>query len=258
MRNYYFLATALPTLQIGVPPEISYNDFQDLIHDNLSSRDMQQVEVIRLLYDIQNIRAFWKKEELDPRGNFNELDLEEALLARKGFPEYVYDFLDAYDSLQLRLQYFPTLISSYFRNEAKKAQGFLKQYLMFERYWRLVFAGFRAKQLDRDVAHELQFEDPNDDVVAQILAQKDAKNFVPPEGYEDLKMLFEEHAKSPMDLFKAICEYRFHHIEEMLSIDVFSIDYILGYMVKLITIEKWQELDQQKGFEVIKKAVQFS
>lgn len=251
MRNYYFTATSLPPLQMGIPPEISFHAFQNLMHDNLSTSDLHKAEIISRYYDIENIRAFWKKEPFDEHGNLNEVELEEGLLARQDLPEYVYDFLDAYDNKESRLEHFPELIAKYFKVESEEATGFLKQYLSFEREWRLVFAAFRAKKLGRDVAKELQYEDPNDEIVAQIMAQKDAKTFVPPDGYEDLKVIFDEHGDKPLELFKALCEYRFHHIEEMLGIDVFSINYILGYMAQLITVEKWIGLDQQKGMNIV-------
>lgn len=258
MRQYYFLATALPDLQLGNPPEISFSDFDNLITENLSSSDFAKTVIIRRFYDIQNLRSFWKDEELDFRGNLNSKDLEEAILSHQGLPDYVFDYLDVYDSKEKRLEHFPELVSAYFKNEATHAHGFLKKYLTFEHDWRLVFAGLRAKQLGRDISKELQFEDPTDDLVAQILAQKDAKTFVPPDGFEDLKVIFDEHAHAPLELYKALCEYRFHHVSDMLGTDVFSIDYILGFMVQLITAEKWIELDQQKGMEVVKKVMQFS
>lgn len=239
MNNYYFLATALPPLQLGISPELSFEEFQDLLKDNLSAHDYEQTEVIRRFYDIQNIRAFWKKEPLDPRGNLNEVELEEALLAREGFPDYVYEFLDLYESTSKRLEHFPALLGSFFKSEEKQAVGFLKEYLRFEREWRLVFTGLRAKELGRECVVELQFEDPNDDLVAQILAQKDSKTFISPEGYEQLTTLFEENVSAPVDLYKALCAYRFHRIEQMLAVDLFSLDRILGYMVQLIIIEEW-------------------
>lgn len=255
MTNYYFVATALPPLQLGVPPEITFEEFDNLLKDNLTAEDYAKTQVVRRFYDIQNIRAFWKKEGLDPRGNLNELTLEEALLTREGFPDYVYDFLDAYETIEDKLHNFPRLVAMFFQYESEEAEGFLREYLNFEREWRLVLTGFRAKQLGRDLSAELQFEDPQDDFVAQILAQKDAKVFLPPDGYEDLQPLFEEHGASPLELYQALCEYRFYKIESLLGIDLFSIDVILGYMAQLITVEKWIELDKKKGLDIMDKVV---
>ena len=86
-RQYYFLAAALPPLQIGYPPDIGFQALDNVMKVNLSPQDYRKTIVLRRFYDIENIRAFWLEEELDPRGYFNENDLEESLLTRSGFPE---------------------------------------------------------------------------------------------------------------------------------------------------------------------------
>ena len=255
MKNYYFLATALPDLQIGTPPDISFKTFDFLLKMNLAPEDYQQSVVMRRYYDIQNIRFFWMEEEWDPRGYYNENELEEALLTQMGLPGYVYEYLEKYEHLEERLHNFPALVSAYFLNEIAAAEGFLREYLIFEREWRLVLAGFRAKKLGRDVVAELQFEDPYDEVVAQILAQKDAESYEPPTRYGDLKALFEEHYDAPLELYQAMCEYRFQKVETMYGIDVFSISRILAYMAQLIIVEKWLELDKKQGLQVVDEIV---
>lgn len=251
MKQYYFLATALPPLKLGVTPEITFDEFCDLLNDNLNKQDLAKTRVVRRWYDIQNIRAYWKEEELDPVGNFDKAHLAEALTAREGFPDYVYDFLDTYENLEDRLHNFSLLVISYFSNEIQRSTGLLHDYLQFERNWRLVFLGFRAKRLGRNLTQELQFEDPDDPLVASLLAQKDAKEYVPPEGFEELATLFEEHGDSPAGLYQALCEYRFRKVTERVGIDLFSIDNIIGYMVQLITLEKMQELDKEKGLSIV-------
>lgn len=258
MTQYYFLATALPPLQIGVPPEISFEEFDHLLRENLTAKDMQKVKVIRRYYDIMNIRALWRGQPFDLHGNLNEMELEAALVEHQGLPEYIYAILDRYDRQESQLHNFPALTSAYYANEIKGFNGFLKKYLNFEHEWRLVLAGFRAKLLGRYLPDELQFEDPNNDIVAQILAQKDAKGFVPPDGYEELQALFELHMQSPLELYQALCEYRFYKVQEMIGVDAFSIEYILGYLVQLIIIEEWMALDKKKGLEILDKTMQAS
>lgn len=253
MTNYYFLATALPPLEIGFLPDITFIEFRDLLLANLTDADYAKTEVISRYYDIQNIRSFLKNEPIDPYGNFNVVELEEALVGREGLPDYVYRFLDTHESLSDRLRHFSSLSKDYFREEISRANGFLKDYLIFEWEWRLVLTGFRAKELGRDLLIEMQYEDPYDDFVAQIIAQKDAKNFIPPDGYQDLGIIFEEHKNDPLILHKALCEYRFQKIESMLGVDLFSIDRILGYMAQLIMVEKWMALDAQKGLKIVDK-----
>lgn len=255
--NYYFLGTALPALQVGVPPDISFTEFMNLLNENLNDKDMEKIRRIRLFYDIENIRAFWRKEPLDYWGNLDVNQLEEALIEResKVLPEYVYDYLDANESLEQRLKNFPLLLSQYFQDQIKHSEGFQKKYFEFERDLRLTILGYRVRQLHRNLLTELQFEDAEDEVVAQLLAQKDAKTFEPPTGFNDINQIMEQHYTSPLELHQALYEYRFNRIDEMLGFDMFSIDRILGYFVQYMMVDKWFLLDRKKGIEIVDSIV---
>lgn len=255
MSNYYYLATALPELKLGITPEITFPYFVHLLQENLSAEDLAQTQAIRRYFDIENIRAFWRKEPLDPRGNLDVNSLEEALLTGGGLPAYVYDFMEKHDSLQDRLRHFPFLIVTYFNEEISKAKGFLRKYLQFERDLRLVLVGLRAKKLHRDLLLELQYENSDDDSVAQLLSQKDAKSYDPPDEFGAVKSLFEEFSDDPASLNKALYEYRIQKIDQMIGLHVFSLDYILAYLIKLIYMEKWLEQDRDKGIQIIKKII---
>ncbi len=251
MTQYFFTTSCLPPLRIGESPEMTFEELEILLYDNLLPGDYEQTQILKRYYDILNIRAFWKGEPLDSHGNLNENDLEEAVIDQVGLPTYVLMFLDNYKTKEERLSHFPLLISNFFKWEVKRANPFLKEYLNFERDLQLVLVGFRVKKLKRNLEKELQFEDPNDDLIAQILAQKDAPLFEPPDGFEDLKALFETYESVPIKLYQALCEYRFEKINAMMGTDVFSFSKILGFMAQLIIVEKWMELDEKKGLRMI-------
>ena len=89
--------------------------------------------------------------------------------------------------------------------------------------------------------------------MAQILAQRDSKIYEPPFEYKELKQIFEEFGNAPLDLHKALCEYEFAHIREIKGTEIFTIERILNYMGRLMLVERWLELDVQKGIEIIDK-----
>lgn len=257
-NNYYFLATALPPLVFGQAPEISFGEFEQMLANNLTPSDYEITKIVRRYYDILNIRSLLKREKLDYHGNLDETDLEEAVLDLVNLPGYAIDYLTAYEKKQDRILHFPELMAAYFREEIENSGGLLRKYLIFERNLRLVLIGFRAKQLGKDVAAELQNENPEEELIAQILAQKDTKTYEPPEGFEGLKDLFERLNNNPLELYQALAEYRFNKIDEILGLETFSFDRILAYMLRLIEVEKWIELDKQKGLAVVEKIVKES
>jgi hypothetical protein len=252
MAKYYFVGTLLPVLSYDTPPDITFQQLIELLRENLTKEDYAKTLVIRRFFDILNLRALWLGEDLDSRGELTPLAIGEALVSRSGLPDYVFEFLDAYDKAADRLKHFPFLLSRFFKSGDVLSDPFLKDYMQFERELRLVMTAFRAKKLGKDLAAELQYEDPEEEIIAQILAQKDAKVYEPPEKYHDLKIIFEKYGNDPMALQRALDEYRFETIENMVDMsDTFSIERILAYMTQLILVEKWYEIDKDKGIQIV-------
>lgn len=238
MRENYFVGALLPELRLEAPPEMKFDELMTLLELNLSFDDLKKVAVLRRIFDIYHMRAFLKGKPLSEKGNLDENELEEALLTGEGLPDYFSE-----------KQPFGELLSRYFKEEMAISTGFLKALLKMERDSRLIFAALRAKKLKRDIIKELQYEEADDDLIALILAQKDAPSFDPPEEYAALKALYDEHSESPLDLQKALTEWKFNTISEMEGTDPFSMDAILGYTARLFLVEK--ELDETKGNQIV-------
>lgn len=247
LGNYYFLAASLPPLSIGEVPEVTFENLKKNLELNLSKTDYLQAQSLMRFTDINNIRVLLQEEAIDPRGNLNEKELDEAILIQDVFPDYVFDFLGQFENASDRIKNFSGLLSLFFSEEITRSEGFLKKYFTFERELRLVLVALRAKQLGRDVVNELQFEDFTDPLVAHILAQKDSEQYDPPMEYAAVKELIASCYLDPWKEYKVLAEYRFKAIEEMLDGEMFSIDRILAYMAQLMIIEYGLELNREKG-----------
>jgi hypothetical protein len=249
MTQYYFAGTSLPPLAIGVKPELSFKDLLELLKENLTESDWKKVELLLFPVDLSNIRALWMSQPLDEKGLHTPKELEESLLVRTGLPEYLIDFLDRYESTGDRLRYFPSLYASMYKEWGMPAKnGFLKHYFILEREIRLVLTALRSKQLGRNIVQELQFEDPLDPFVMDILSQKDSPTYTPPTEFEELKALFQKNEKSPKKLLLALLEYQFDQLEQF---DPFSIDRILSYTAQLMIVESWEGLKEESGKTIV-------
>lgn len=256
MTKYYFVGTLLPTLSFDTPPEMSYEKLGTLLRENLTEKDYEKTITIRHFYDILNLRSLWLEEELDSRGQLTVLELSEALVNRAGLPDYVYEFVDHYPKNEDRLHQFPFLLAKFFQSAEQIRDPFLRRYLSFERELRLMMTAFRAKKLGRDLSVELQYENPEEDFIAQLLAQQDSKTYEPPEKYRDLKVLFEKYGDQPLALQKALDEYRFETIDNLVDMaDTFSIERILAYLLQLIIVETSFELDKDKGIQIVNNII---
>lgn len=242
MANYYFLAASLPPLTLGEKPDLSFDELKARLEINLTKADAKKAVVFQRFFDLSNIRALYSEDAIDPRGNLSEKELDEALLVQDGLPLYAFDFLERFETAAEKLRFFPGLLAAYFNEESVEQKGFLKSYLGFERAWRLVLLQVRAGQLGRDIAVELQFEDSKDSLVSDILAQKE-----PPVEYADLKEKYLSCGPDPWQQYKVVAQWRMNRIEEIVEQPLFSIDWILSYMARLLIVEQWNELDSGKG-----------
>ena len=247
MANYYFLAASFPPLVLGEKPDLTFNELIARIEVNIKGKDLEKTKIFRRWIDLNNIRALYLEDAIDPRGNLNEKQLDQALLMQEDLPTYVFDFLDQFETVQQKIRFFPGLLAAYFREEQEKQDGFLKRYLEFEASWRLVLMAIKAKELGRDVTQELQFEDLRDPLVLDILAQKDAPSYEPPPEFISLKERYLACGPDPWHQFKEITSWRFEQIEDLVEEPLFSIDWILSYMARLVIVEEWDELDPEKG-----------
>jgi hypothetical protein len=251
MANYCYVTTLLPDLQLGNSPEISFDELDVLLRDNLTDRDYRWVILLRRYYDINNMRALWKGEPLDIYGNLDASELEDALIRVEDLPKFERKFLEQYESLEMRLTHFPELIAEYYRSSISTSKGFVKQYLIFERKLRLYLLVLRALRLKRDLSRELQYEDADEEMIQQLLLAKDSGHLEVHEDFEGLEELFNEHFDLPIDLHQAICQYRFDWIQNHIGDSPFSLDRVLGYMLQLIIVQKWKELDNAKDIAII-------
>lgn len=243
MSEYYFVGTYIPELKIGVNTEISLEAYASLLEENLSPDDMLKWTALRRYFDLMDLLFFWMGRPLTGYGNFNENTLEEAILTGKDLPECIDHYLDTYESLEDRIQNFSKLYASYYEQEIPKAEGFLKSFLMEDQAIRLILVGLRSKKWGRPLLAELQFENPNDDLVAFMLAQKDAKTFEPPVEFAELKTLYESFSEEPLKLQLAILSYRFQKVGEMIGLQTFTLDRLLSYYVQLVLADQWKNIN---------------
>ena len=245
-KNYYFLSAALPPLVIGEEPPLSFRECRAMLEENLSEEDLAKVRQLFFSVDLRNIRAFWLGQPFDERGNFGYKELEEQLLVCDQLPSYVVDFLEKYPLQEDRLHNFAALYALFYRESVLEMSGFLREFCEFEREVRLVLTGLRAKRTGGRIAYELQFEDPRDPFVAHLFAQEDSVEYWPPKEYEELKTIFTEHGNMPHELERALLRYRFKRVAEMEESSSFSIDSVLGYLVRLGMVEAYQAIGKRR------------
>lgn len=255
MSKLFFLGSVLPPLKVGSEPGILFEDLLLLLKDNMSASSLEKVKALRNYIDLKNVEQLLKKGEIDPRGNYTEKELEEAFVNQEGLPPYLFEHLEGADQEEEQLRHFSKVYIRFFKEMVKKHRGFMKWYFNFEREWRILLTGYRAKKLGVDPANALQHEDLHDMLVAQILAQKDAPFFEFPFEYEELGERLKEVQGDPKGQYLEMAKYRFQNIEEETLDAPFSEGYLLAYVARLMIVEDVWALDERQGHETLQEMV---
>ncbi len=253
--GYYYLATSLIPLEFGDISDLSFLELIDKYNLTLSESSMRDFKVVRLYFDFENIKQILingsSPHYFDSRGNLTQKELKQALEEKDYFPQYVYDFLKQYPEAKEAVFHFPALLSAYYIHESERASGFLKRYLEFERCWRLIVTGYRAKKQKKEISKELAFEEPRDPLVSSIFSQKDSPHFEAPFGYEEVQEILLTSKNRPMYQYNHLAEFRFRKLKEMVESQPFSLDCLLSYALRVVILEDLHGLNEMKGLEIL-------
>jgi len=247
MTKHFFLATSLPELSIEHHPHVSFEDLMIRFEMNLSPKELESVSVIRKLSDLENALEVLSDGPIEPFGNLDLAELREAIAEKALLPDYFFEYLNEYEDIEQQRRNFSKVIVQFFHEEIEAASGFLKEYLMFERALRLVLLGYRSKKLGRDLDVELQYEDTSDDLVMQILIQRDSSGFEFPYEYKALDEALSGAENDPWKQFQSINHFRFERFKEASYNKPFSLDAALIYMVQLRIIQRLYSLNDEGG-----------
>lgn len=254
MGHIFFASASLPPLYFGVHPEITFFSFIQLVEMNFSSADIRKINELREYIDILNIKRLLKQQPIDMRGNLSEKELDEALIEIEGLHPTVLEFLREHENVEERLRHFNFLLSRYLEKRQQKTSGFLHAYYEHERMLRLALVAYRCAKNGGDIVEELKFEDPKEPFVASLIAQKDTTHFEFPFELDNLNETLAT-AVLPIDQYRAIFEHQFAFAEEQGQQRLFSLDFIMAYMMQLLAIENWEATNEKTGIGIIEGMV---
>lgn len=253
-----FVFGSLPPLEFGSKPDITSWQLRELFEDNLSQSALKQIHILQFWIDLANIQAvLYKTDAFDTRSVFSKELLSSFMKESEGLPAYVYDFFSEFTTDEERRRNFASLIAAYFREERKKAKGFVRKFLDFEHAVRVLITGFRAKRLGRDVVRELQFEDPIDPYVETVLMQKNSSgSFVFPLEFAELETKLEDAGRDPTLQYEALMQFRFDYYSEHIHSHPLEISSLAANMMRLWILEDYFALKVDEGEVILTRAVE--
>ena len=257
-RNYYYLVAGLPDI-ILEQNKLSFSlaEFRETLSTHLHADDYLLVEKLFLPSDNRNILNMMLKNigEFDEAGRFTFDELEEEIKEPETLPAYLKTFISNFKEnqpLNADMSWEDQLSTLYYDYTENVNNGFLKEWFSFERDIRNIFTGFTARR------HKIQIENRliGDNLVTQAIRKSNARDFGLTSEFPYVEKLIQINENpNLLEREKAIDQLKWNFIDELNTFNYFTIEVILGFVIKLSMVERWLKLDKKTGEEMFRKLV---
>jgi hypothetical protein len=217
-----------------------------------------------LPYDHKNLIDFLLKTDRDPSplGNFSIDEFEEqverlhAILEQEPLlPSYMVDFIQDFEDEEKEVpeeSFERILMEGYYSYVSQAPNEFLREWFLFELNARNILTALISRKHQRDVSEELIGQTS---VTQELIAsQKKNLEIMTDDDYlNNLLQLGEEEnfyqRERKVDLLKwdYLDEYTFFHY--------FTIEKVIGYLLKLFIVFRWKILDKETGRKMFERLI---
>jgi len=258
-RNYYYLISGLPDIlleQSKAP--FSLDELLAELQATLHPEDFALVRFLFLPNDNRNLLNLTLKREApwDQLATFSREELEEGLKEPGQLPAYMDQFYQAYRldaPLWKNLSWEHQLTRLYYDFALEQTEGFLHAWLTFDRTLKNILAAWNARTYELPLEGQLI---GNDDVTA-VLYRSQARDFGLSRDVAFIEPLL--HALERDDLLereRAVDHLRWNYIDELNTFHYFSLEVVLGYLLKFLMLERWLKLNPERGKQALRDRIQ--
>jgi len=257
-RNYYYLVSGLPdiVLEQSKAP-FTLPELLEAFRASLHPDDLQLIALILLPADNRNLLNVLQKKNLpwEAHGNFSHEEIEEGLKEPGLLPAYFDLFQQAFKAdmpLWPGMSWENQLARLYYGYVLERTEGFLHEWFTFENYLKNILAAWNIREYQ--LAPEGQLVGEN--MVTEAAAHAHARDLGLSGELPFVNRLM--HALEQDKLLereKAISRIQWNYIDELNTFNYFSTEVILGYLLKLIILSRWTQLDPERGTQAINAMV---
>lgn len=267
-RHYYCFVSGLADLVFDSGknhPDLG--EFREELKANLHPRDYYLVSLLFLPYDNKNLVIFLEgnKDEWADPGNFSHEDFDEqmrilrsVLKGKDILPDYMVRVMSEWINSE---EVIPTveirkkLADGYTSLSLNSGNRFLEKWVRFDTDLNNIFIFLNAKSLDVEADKYLIGED----VFAGELSDlyRSGKDFHIPVEPDYASEIFKIATESEfIEKERRTDMARWAYIDSITFFEYFTIDLILGYLIKFFIVKRWEKLDAETGKEMLKKLVE--
>lgn len=265
-RNYYCLIAGFPDL---IPDDkklhFSSVELRNYLREEIHPADFELVKLFYLPWDHENLISllFDSEFEWDERGNYSREKLEEfvdkkqfELINPSEFPAYFIDFIEFYHDDE---EEFPKIAAVKFLTEgwyktlAGSGNKFVAEFGEFKQNMANIMLALNGRK------HDIPFEEAiiGDDEVTHALKRSRARDFGLANEINDIETIVQIfEIENILDRELKLDMHTWQFIDEITFFNYFTIEKILGFVQKIFIVERWFELDKEKGQQIFNQLLE--
>lgn len=253
-RNYYYLVSGLPDMaleQSKVP--LSLPELMEALELSLHPDDLRLARLLFLPVDNRNLLKLIRKEEFswEPHGQFSREAMEEGLKEPGLLPAYMNLFFRACkneEPLWPGMSWENQLARLAHEYRLERSGGFLHRWFTFENYLNNFLAAWNIREYKLDAEGHFI----GDNVVTEAIRRSHARDFglAPELPFLD-KLAHALEQDKLIEREKAVSRIKWNYIDELNTFNYFSVEVVLGYLLKWLMLHRWTQLDAETGRQVL-------
>lgn len=250
--NYYYLIAGLPDLIAGdVKKGFSFETTINEVLEELTHGDAEQVKWLRYRYDNDNLISLISgSEKFDTRGYFSQEQLKDEYAQPEKLPSYMITFLDLQKEGKEVVPGFAIgeqLATLYYKELFTLQSTFLNNWATFELDLQNYISAKSARKLGLDIEKGVL---PINDTAERIVKSGAADFGLA--GHFSWIDAIENNFNEPLRLEEAVDTVRWEKADEYCEGYYFSIEVVLAFIIKINSVERWHQLDPERGVARLK------
>ena len=265
-RNYYCLVAGFPDL---IPDDkklhFSSVELRNYLREELHPSDFELAKLFYLPFDHENlIRLLFEGEfEWDARGNYSRETMEQFVdkkqfeyIDASAFPSYFIDFIEFYHDDE---EEFPKIAAVKFLTEGwyktlvESGNDFVAEFGEYKQNMANIILALNGRKYD------IPFEEAiiGDDEVTHALKRSRARDFGLANEINDIETIVQVfEIENMLDRELKLDNLTWQFIDENTFFNYFTIEKVLGLVQKVFIVERWFELDKEKGQQIFNQLLE--
>lgn len=267
-REYHCFVAGLADLVFdGTRNYVNMPEFREELRSVLHPADYRLVSTLFLPHDNKNLLAFLEEKQgiWDDLGSYSQEDFEEqkriihAILREDNIlPEYMVDLMIAWydpEVIITRAEVERKLTEGYLETALNSGNKFLEKWINYERDAKNIFTLVNSKSLELEPGKIII---GNDSFAKELIEISErGKDFSIPSEPEYASEIFKIAVENEfLERERNIDIARWYFIDSATFFEYFTIDLILGYLLKLSIVLRWKQLEPETGRAMLQKLIE--